>query len=71
MKVELIKDYKLNGVNKKKGLCLEFTNELAEKLIKKGIAIKFGEPIPLRKEKIKSKLQKIEVEKVKKDENNN
>ena len=71
MKVTLIKNYKLNGVTKKEGMTLEFTNELANKLIDKGIAVKFGEPKKLKKSKVKEKLEKIEVEKVQNDENNN
>jgi len=43
MIVTLIKDHKINGITKKKGLVMEFTNGNAEILIKKKVAIKHGE----------------------------
>jgi len=60
MKITLIKNYKLGTVTKKEGLNLEVTNELGNQLIKKGVAIKFGDIVIDNKDKIKKKLKVIE-----------
>jgi hypothetical protein len=64
MKVELIKDHKINGITKKKGLVIGVTNGNGEILIKKKVAIKHGE-VKIYK-KVEEETPEVKEEKPKK-----
>jgi hypothetical protein len=59
MKVTLIKKYKLVNKTLPEGTTFEVINEKGQKLIDKGIAVKFGEK-PSLKAKVKKKLENVE-----------